>query len=199
MFAHFVCACVCVQAALRWLQKNIRAFGGEPGKITIMGESAGGHSVFMHLLMPDSDGLFFRGVISSAAPPLLNTLDESLAFGVSFAKRLGCEQTTTPQLIACLLAAPAQNITAVGSALINPLFLIGANRTNNFFPVVDNQQIIAQPLKLIQTQDFNPVGDVIIGTMAVRVCLCGVCFFVFFLFSFCCFVLFCFLGCCVVC
>jgi para-nitrobenzyl esterase len=46
------------QAALQWVQRNIASFGGDPGKVTIAGESAGAHSVADHLLSPKSKGLF---------------------------------------------------------------------------------------------------------------------------------------------
>lgn len=44
--------------ALQWIQKNIHAFGGNPGSVTITGMSAGGASVHYHYLSPRSSGLF---------------------------------------------------------------------------------------------------------------------------------------------
>ena len=46
--------------ALEWVQKNISAFGGDPKNVTIMGESAGAMSCFMHLVSPLSKGLFHK-------------------------------------------------------------------------------------------------------------------------------------------
>jgi carboxylesterase type B len=46
--------------ALRWIQKNISAFGGDPDNVTIMGESAGAMSCFLHLVSPLSKGLFHK-------------------------------------------------------------------------------------------------------------------------------------------
>ncbi|KAK7040538.1 Alpha/beta-hydrolase [Favolaschia claudopus] len=57
------------RAALRWIQDNAESFGGDPSKITIAGESAGGNSVHMHLLYPDSKKTF-RGAISSSCTSL---------------------------------------------------------------------------------------------------------------------------------
>nr|XP_040229315.2 juvenile hormone esterase-like [Anopheles coluzzii] len=66
--------------ALRWVKKNIRAFGGDPNLVTIFGESAGGSSVQFQMLSPLSRGLFHRAVsmsgsaISSWSVPIENPL-----------------------------------------------------------------------------------------------------------------------------
>ncbi|XP_034250470.1 juvenile hormone esterase-like isoform X2 [Thrips palmi] len=53
-------------AALRWVRRNIRAFGGDPDKVTLYGESAGSASVALHLMSPMSSGLFHRAIMSSS-------------------------------------------------------------------------------------------------------------------------------------
>ncbi len=85
------------RAALRWVQRNIRAFGGDPRNVTIAGESAGAASVCMQLFAPaEAAGLFRKAVVQSAACVVpLRTAVEANAIGVRVAALVGCAEPTT--------------------------------------------------------------------------------------------------------
>lgn len=103
------------QAALRWVQRNIASFDGDPYRVTIFGESAGGLSVHSQLVSPGSRGLFQRAIVQSGAYQLtIPTLEAAEAAGASFAAAAGCTDHTAACLrqlsVAQILAAqPSRN------------------------------------------------------------------------------------------
>jgi para-nitrobenzyl esterase len=96
------------QAALRWVQRNIRAFGGDPRKVTIAGESAGGLSVLAHVASPAAHGLFARAIVQSGAFLTQTPLAVAETAGEAFAAKAGCASQTA----ACLRDLPLSTIQA---------------------------------------------------------------------------------------
>ncbi|GHC86359.1 carboxylesterase/lipase family protein [Streptomyces flavofungini] len=100
------------QAALRWVRANIGRFGGDPRRVTVAGESAGGRSVCTHLASPTGRGLFRGAVIESGAYDDCAGRERRQAAGdgTAFAKKAGCPDPATA--LACLRRKPAKDILA---------------------------------------------------------------------------------------
>lgn len=92
-------------AALQWVQRNIRAFGGDPHNVTIFGESAGGSSVNIFMASPAARGLFHRAISESGGGrEEAKSLSEAEARGKAFAAKAG----VTADDPAALRALPAE-------------------------------------------------------------------------------------------
>ncbi|KAJ7384151.1 hypothetical protein OS493_023479 [Desmophyllum pertusum] len=96
--------------ALKWVQNNIRDFGGNSSVVTIFGESAGGSSVGLLLLSPLSKGLFHRAISISGvdlSPFAIGSPEEVTKQSKKVAKSVGCSIEENRQMIECLRSVDA--------------------------------------------------------------------------------------------
>ena len=97
------------QAALRWVQRNIASFGGNPHNVTIFGESAGGLSTLSQVASPQAKGLFEKAIVESGSYNLTQaSLASAESAGETFATNAGCASQTA----ACLRSLPVSTILA---------------------------------------------------------------------------------------
>ena len=93
-------------AALRWVRRNIAAFGGDPNKVTLYGQSAGGTAVMALMAAPSAAGLFHRALMQSGSARYNTSLAQAEADNAYFMGAAGC----AGRGVACLRAAPTATI-----------------------------------------------------------------------------------------
>jgi len=144
-------------AALRWVQRDIGAFGGNKDRVMIFGESAGGVNVCALLAAPAAAGLFDAALIESGGC-VADSRTKALATGATLAENAGCGNTG--DVAACLRSkSPA----ALLAALPSTVSISGGQAP--FQPSVDGTSLPATPLERIRGGQHNRV-PVVIGTNA---------------------------------
>jgi para-nitrobenzyl esterase len=116
-------------AALDWVAGNIGAFGGDPSRLLLFGQSAGALDACALLASPEGVGKF-SGVLLQSGACGARARSEAEAFGVDVAASLGCAEDTA----ACLRAAPAASLAAAAG---DPISDLGVPGGSGFGPMVD--------------------------------------------------------------
>lgn len=131
--------------ALRWVRDNIEAFGGDPGNVTVFGQSGGGYKVSYLLAMPAAKGLFHKAIIESGPGVHANTAEQS----AGLRKALLAELSVTEGDVSALRALPFQTI-------LDAAYKAEARQAGGgfdkpaFAPMVDG--------KVLPTQPWDPKG-----------------------------------------
>lgn len=150
-----------ISAVLRWVRKNIAAFGGDPSRVMVFGQSAGAYDVQPLIVSPMARGLFARAGMESNAIPRgqLPSLSDGEAQDAPYVPFFGCD--TAADVLACLRAVPA-------AALVN------ARRQLGIFPpmVIEPRVIPVDPFDALEQhgspvplllgsnrEEFTSVGD----------------------------------------
>ncbi|MER5438466.1 carboxylesterase family protein [Streptomyces sp. NPDC002790] len=141
------------QAALKWVHRNVDRFGGDPGNVTIAGQSAGAGSVCDHLASPAAKGLFSKAISMSGGCNL-----QSAAAGQqqseAFVKAVGCD-TAADEVLACLRGKSSSD-------------LLAAQKTSGVSPSIGGAAFPVNPGTAVASGDFNRVPVMIGQTNSER-------------------------------
>jgi carboxylesterase type B len=128
--------------ALQWIQANIAKFGGDPARVTLFGQSAGAMSIGIHLISPQSQGLFHAAIMESNPLGLpYKTAAQQAGWGKAFAAKIGCTDDE-----ACLRKADALAIGQAENGVVHFDFRAPLAMALVWTPNIDGKQFPMTPL-----------------------------------------------------
>jgi len=142
--------------SLEWVRDNIGHFGGDPGNVTIFGESGGGGKVSTLMAMPRAKGLFHKAIVESGSTLRVSTRDEADAAARKFLAQL----KIAPEHVADLANVPMSDMLAALRAMNGP-------NSIRLGPVVDGRSLPRQPFDPDAPEQSANI-PMIIGTNATE-------------------------------
>ncbi|KAH7934213.1 hypothetical protein HPB49_023010 [Dermacentor silvarum] len=152
-------------AVLKWVQRNIESFGGDPDLVTLFGESAGAMSAHAHVMSPMSEGLFKRAVLMSGTMYNIDMWDmvhESMVKGNKVANIVGCSKggnidlsSNAEDIIDCFRKKSADELVKAAVESVAPKMV-------PFLPIYHDAFLPRMPLVAMNRGFFAPV-DILAG------------------------------------
>lgn len=144
--------------AIQWVNDNIAAFGGDPSRITIFGESAGSVSVYMQGMYPKNEGLFQNIIAESGAPTLPYPLKRDGLTGLKFvAESLGCSVDDADSIYECVRTASTKDIMEKLGELATD---VDKMMEVQFLPTLDGDLIKQDPNDIVKKSKISPTAEV---------------------------------------
>ncbi|XDV52675.1 hypothetical protein PO909_021368, partial [Leuciscus waleckii] len=135
-------------AALQWVQENIHSFGGDPGSVTIFGESAGGVSVSTLILSPLASGLFHRAIAESGTAYWHGLMmSNPLLIAQNAAKLCNCDSSSSSKIVDCIMGWSEEEVLECSKKF----------EMMHFRVAVDSHLLPKPVEEIIRKQEFSKV------------------------------------------
>jgi len=128
--------------ALKWVQRNIAAFGGDPSNVTLFGHSAGAKSVWVHMSSPLSGGLFHRAIVHSGVREGAQSLRFAEQNGKMLADTLNCSNASDELELACMRDKSANEVVKA---------MPSGPGTGLYAAVVDGKVLTDSPINIMRS------------------------------------------------
>lgn len=140
--------------ALEWVQRNAERFGGDPNRVLLFGESAGGLDTCLLVTSPLAKGLFSAALVESGGC-VARPLAEGESLGVTFATEAGCGGAADP--VACLRGLSAQAVIEAHPVVPD----VAGKLDPTFQPTIDGLILTGNPMDVLESGMHNHVPFVV--------------------------------------